>query len=95
MPEFNLGASKTFAFVLHGTSSIVVRIELSRKHQSNRLSCCNCSVMNRPYHSVAFICLCNVALLEVPMAMALMFGLIAGLLAAGIKDTLSPKSPEQ
>lgn len=29
------------------------------------------------------------------MALALMFGLIAGLLAAGIKDTLSPKSPEQ
>lgn len=37
----------------------------------------------------------NTALLEVPMALALWYALIAGLFAAGIKATLSPKSPEQ
>jgi hypothetical protein len=30
-----------------------------------------------------------------PMVVALLYALIAGLFAAGIKDTLSPKPPEQ
>jgi hypothetical protein len=29
------------------------------------------------------------------MTLALLYALIAGLFAAGIKDTLSPRSPEQ
>jgi hypothetical protein len=47
------------------------------------------------YYSTGLNRLSTIAVLEVPVFIAVMFGAIAGLLVIGIIDTLGTKSPQQ